>query len=101
MSLPKTDTIRMDELHYSMEWSVISILHIAKTNLEKSQGQTLCNKKVLYKNFGRPVTSYVDLENYLNKPYFEFLDSGDTVSDARCCDTCFKTASLILMSSQS
>lgn len=91
----------MEGLHYAIEWSFMSTLHIVKNDGTPSV-QTLCKKYMPLKtNFLNPVKDYVEIENYLNRPKFEFIDIGDVVSTCKCCEECFKKASLILMSSQS
>ena len=99
------DTIFMDKLFFTMEWSYISTMHIvgsvAPAVTEDNIvyiGRPLCAKRIsLRPNLHNPVKDYEQVEKYLDNPKFEFLDSGDTIAQAICCTECMKMASLKLM----
>ena len=96
----KPDTMFVEEeMHYVMEWGYMSIMHVA-VKQSGHASETLCKKRVGFPSWANKVQSYVQLENYINEPNFEYMDNSDNINKATTCISCLKLASLKMMVSE-
>lgn len=87
----------MSDMYYVMEWGFISIMHVVLKPEEKYTAVSLCGKRVGFPTWANPVKNYIQVEEYIDQPDFEFMDYGDTVSQGKICIRCLHVASLKLM----
>lgn len=80
-----------------MEWGYLSIMHVAVKKDSSHSSNTLCKKRVGFPSWANKVQGYVQLENYMNDPNFEYMDNSDNINKATTCISCLKIASLKLM----